>query len=109
VNRREEAAVVGRGAAPDGIVVFELSQLGPGAAPFLCDQLTAALADRPDVTTVLCDVGSIQRPTPHDLDHLARLRSTAMRLDRALRLRNASPQLRLLLELTGLGEVLVCD
>lgn len=90
--------------APD-TVSFDVRQMASGAGPFLCDQLAALLLEHPDARNVVCDVRSLVRPTPADLDHLARLRVVAARMERALRLRNVGPQLRLLLMLTGLDEV----
>jgi anti-anti-sigma regulatory factor len=92
------------GSPPDS-VVFELGPLAAGAAPFLCDQLTALLLDRPEARWVWCDVSAIVRPAPSDLDHLARLRVAAARLDRTVRLRGVTPRLATLLALTGLAEV----
>jgi anti-anti-sigma regulatory factor len=86
-------------------LLFDVGPLPPGAGPFLCDQLAALLADRPDAAVVVCDVSAVERPTPADLDHLARLRLTARRADRELVLRGVGPRLSLLLALTGLGEV----
>jgi anti-anti-sigma regulatory factor len=86
-------------------VVFELGRHARGAAPFLCDQL-AALLDRSAARVVVCDVAGLERPGPADLDHLARLRTTARRHGREMRLRGVRPELRLLLELTGLWSVL---
>lgn len=83
-------------------VVFTLDQLGPGAGPFLCDQLAALLTDRPDAVVVVCDVSALERPTPADLDHLGKLRTTARRMGRDLELSGVGPRLRLLLTLTGL-------
>ena len=95
---------VPEGSPPDA-VVFELGPLAAGAAPFLCDQLTALLLERPEARSVWCDVSAIVRPTPSDLDHLARLRVAAARMERTVRLRGAAPRLAVLLTLTGLAEV----
>lgn len=93
--------------APDAgaEVVFELGQHARGAAPFLCNQL-AAILEGSAARTVVCDVAGLERPGPADLDHLARLRATARRHGREMRLRGVRPELRLLLELTGLSSVL---
>jgi hypothetical protein len=91
--------------SPPGTVVFELGPLAAGAGPFLCDQLTALLLDRPEADTVICDVAALERPTPQDLDHLGRLRVAAARLDRRVRLRGVGVRLGLVLTLTGLGDV----
>ncbi|MFJ8201126.1 STAS domain-containing protein [Streptomyces sp. NPDC096152] len=72
---------------------------------FLTDQLAALLTAWPDAAVVVCDVSAVDQPRAADLDHLARLRLTAQRAGRALVLRGVGPRLRLLLALTGLGEV----
>ncbi|MFB7666970.1 hypothetical protein ACFC1R_23980 [Kitasatospora sp. NPDC056138] len=87
-------------------VEFTLVPPPPGAGPFLADRLAALLTARPDAALVICDVSAVDRPGPADLDHLARLRLIARRAGRELLLRGAGPRLRLLLALTGLGEVL---
>jgi ABC-type transporter Mla MlaB component len=69
----------------------------------LCDRVCALL---PAVAVAYCDVSSV----PADavtVDALARLQLAARRRRSVVRLRNASPQLRDLVELMGLTEVLV--
>jgi hypothetical protein len=100
------AADDGRGSdsGPPGFVLIRLGPLAPGAGPFLADQLTALLLDRPDTRIVVCDVSLLDRPTPVDLDHLGRLALAAGRQRCGLRLRGTPDRLRLLLVLTGLDE-----
>ncbi|MEU2726069.1 STAS domain-containing protein [Streptomyces smyrnaeus] len=88
-------------------VEITFGPLRPGAGPFLCDQLAALLANRPDAAVVVCDVSAVERPTPADLDHLAQVRLAARRVGRDLVLRGVGPrpQLVLVLVLTGLGGV----
>lgn len=90
-------------------VEFTVGPLPPGAGPFLTDQLAALLADHPSAVVVRCEVSAVERPTPADLDHLARLRLTARQAGRELVLAGVPPRLRLLLELTGLAEVFGCS
>jgi anti-anti-sigma regulatory factor len=52
------------------------------------------------------DVSGLDRPGPTELDQLARLRLAAARDGHPLVLRGAGERLRLLLELTGLAELL---
>jgi anti-anti-sigma regulatory factor len=51
-------------------------------------------------------VSAIERPTPADLDHLARLLLTARRAGRELALADPPERLRMLLLLVGLGGLL---
>lgn len=57
---------------------------------------------------VVVDVSALRDPDAEDLDRLARMQLAARRAGRRLRLDNASPQLRELLALAGLGEALGC-
>ncbi|WP_078887495.1 STAS domain-containing protein [Streptomyces sp. NRRL S-118] len=80
----------------------------PGDVPRLCEELGGLLAGQPRAgVPVECDVGGVTRPNLALLDALARLRLTAQRLGHPLTVRNAPPALCALLELTGLGAVLM--
>jgi hypothetical protein len=57
---------------------------------------------------VLCDVGSLSDADLATVDALARLQLGAMRLGCDVRLERAPPELRELLGLLGLGEVVRC-
>jgi hypothetical protein len=57
---------------------------------------------------ILCDAGRFRPPDLATVDALARLALAARRSGRELRLVNASPELRGLLGLVGLGGVLPC-
>ncbi len=59
----------------------------------------------PSLATIVCDVGPL-RPDAVTIDALARLQLAAGRRGREIRLRNASSELRELLELVGLADVL---
>lgn len=82
-----------------------------GSAPGerVADQVAALLDGLPDVRLVVCDVTALVRPGPADLHQLGRLRLVTRRRGCGLVLRNAGLRLRLLLELTGLDEVFVCE
>ncbi len=58
---------------------------------------------------VTCDVGAVGRPDVVTVDGLARLQLLAGRSGCRIRLRQACPELRDLLDLTGLLEVLPCS
>jgi len=59
-----------------------------------------------DDSFIECDVGALLRPDLGTINTLARLALSARRLDRRVCLRGTSPDLRELLTLTGLGDVL---
>ena len=59
-----------------------------------------------DAELVVCDVGGLVDPDAVTVDALARLQLTARRLGRRIRLRDPCGELRQLLALMGLGEVL---
>ncbi len=70
-----------------------------------CEHLQAVL-DQGDRGLVICDVAAIRRPTLGTLDVLARLQLAARRRGWHLRLHGAHSELRALLALAGLTEVL---
>jgi ABC-type transporter Mla MlaB component len=72
--------------------------------PALCERLSALLAGT-DADHVVCDVGALAEPDAVTVDALARLQLKAKRLGYRIWLRHASRELRALLELTGLVEV----
>ena len=56
-----------------------------------------------------CDVGAVTRPDAGTVDALARMQLTARRQGGRLELRRACGELRDLLELAGLTDVLPCE
>ena len=58
---------------------------------------------------VICDVGAVANPDAGTVEALARMQLTARRLGGRLMLRNACGELRDLLTLSGLRDVLPCD
>ncbi|MFJ2089765.1 STAS domain-containing protein [Streptomyces sp. NPDC087901] len=77
--------------------------------PRLCADLEAILATS-DATVVDCDVGGIVEPDLASVEAIARLSLVARRAGgRRLRLRATPPELRLLLDLLGLGDVVDLD
>jgi ABC-type transporter Mla MlaB component len=79
--------------------------LTPGDAAALCERARLEL-DRSGAPVLVCDVGALTRPDAGTVEALARLQLTARRLGRQIRLRHPSPELRELLELFGLTDVL---
>jgi ABC-type transporter Mla MlaB component len=72
--------------------------------PGLCARV-CRLLDASDATTVVCDVGA-HAADAVTLDALARLQLAASRRGKWIELHHTRAELRALLELTGLGEVL---
>ncbi|MFI6947168.1 STAS domain-containing protein [Streptomyces sp. NPDC050422] len=73
--------------------------------PRLCADLEAILATS-DAAVVDCDVGGVVEPDLASVEAVARLSLVARRSGgRRLRLRGTPPELQLLLDLVGLGEV----
>ena len=73
----------------------------------LCDRVCGLLAEgRPE--TALCDVRGVE-PSAATVDALARLQLAARRCGCTVRLRNASPDLRELVDFMGLTDVLPDD
>jgi ABC-type transporter Mla MlaB component len=72
--------------------------------PGLCDRVCVLLTENRG-RSVLCDVGSVE-PDAVAIDALARLQLGAGRHGCRVRLRGASPELRMLVEFMGLADVL---
>lgn len=104
--------------AADEPRVPPLHALGPGAMlmlvggpiarddiPRICERLRVLLDDsRAD--RVVCDVDAVAHPDAATIDALARLQLTAKRLGRRFELRGADAELRALLTLAGLRDIL---
>lgn len=90
---------------PRTVVLVVGGPIARGAVPRLCEQLRGLLVTR-RVDLVTCDVAALTPADATAIDALARLQLTARRLGRAIRLRDAPPELRELLTLTGLRDAL---
>ncbi|MCI0633615.1 MAG: STAS domain-containing protein [Actinobacteria bacterium] len=75
--------------------------------PALCKRVHA-IVDSCDADPVHCDVGGLDEPDALTVDALARLQLTALRLGRRLGFEDACGELRDLVELLGLADVLPC-
>ena len=73
--------------------------------PALCAQVSAML-EGDDAGRLVCHVAAIRVPDAVTVDALARIQLTALRHGRRITLRDASRELRELLELIGLGNVI---
>jgi hypothetical protein len=67
------------------------------------------LAERTRRSPVECDVGAVADPDADTIDAMARLQLTAVRLGVRFRFSRACEELRELLALTGLDDVLPCE
>jgi ABC-type transporter Mla MlaB component len=72
-----------------------------------CDETRSRLDECSD-ELVPCDVRSVRDPDAATIDALARLQLSARRHGRRIGLKDASPELRDLLALVGLSEVVPC-
>jgi ABC-type transporter Mla MlaB component len=79
--------------------------LTPADAAALCERARSEL-ERSDAEVLVCDVAALTHPDAGTVEALARLQLTARRLGRQVRLREPSRELRGLLDLFGLSEVL---
>ena len=95
-------------AGDPSIVVFVVeARLDHASARALTDRLLV-LTDGGIGRVVVCDVGVILDPDLATVDALARLALDARRAGCRIRLRQACPDLRNLLALAGLAEILPC-
>lgn len=90
-------------AAGMAVVVIE-GPIARADAARLCGTISA-MVERGDAGIVICDVGAVIDPDLGTVDVLVRLALTARRLGAALRLRHACGELRELLVLVGLTDV----
>jgi STAS domain len=74
----------------------------------LCDEVRE-LAERARRNAVECDVGEVTDPDADTIDAMARLQLAALRLGVRFRFSDACEELRDLLALTGLDDVLPCE
>ncbi|MGZ4801367.1 MAG: STAS domain-containing protein [Acidimicrobiia bacterium] len=72
--------------------------------PGLCARV-CRLLEGSDAELVVCDVSAFPHPDAVVIDTLARLQLASARRGKSLELRRASADLRALLELMGLGDV----
>jgi hypothetical protein len=74
----------------------------------MCERVRFML-DTAATGRVVCDVGAVTSPDAGTVEALARMQLTARRLGGRLMLRNACGELRDLLRVSGLSDVLPCD
>jgi ABC-type transporter Mla MlaB component len=91
---------------PSAIVLALGGPIARADIPSLCERVRSLLGVG-GAGAVDCDVGSLE-PDAVTVDALARLQLTARRLGLRVRFKDAPPELRRLLCLMGLDEVLPC-
>ena len=80
-------------------------RLSGDAAAVLCERLVRLLDDA-RAPSVVCDLSAVDRADLDAVDGLARLQLAAHRRGRRMRLRGSSREMRQLIALLGLGDVL---
>jgi ABC-type transporter Mla MlaB component len=94
-----------RGAGTARLVLT--AQVGVADVPRLCERADALLRDR-GVGTLECDAGCVAGVDLGTIEALARLTLVTRRHMGRFTIAGASPELRDLLDLTGLGQVVPC-
>lgn len=92
------------GPGPSTVAVVVAGPIARADVPALCARVRVAL-ERSDAEQVVCYLGALVDPDVGTVDALARLALTARRLGRQVRLRHACGELRELLALVGLCDV----
>jgi ABC-type transporter Mla MlaB component len=91
---------------PRTIVLLFEGPIDPADVQGLCERLSALIGGC-DADVVICDVGAVDSNAV-TIDALARMQLTARRLGRQVRLRDACDELKDLLALIGLSDVVPC-
>lgn len=100
--------------AENPIALTVTGRVSRAVVPDLCAELERALAGPRGAalapgTAVDCDVGGVVRPDLTLVEAVARLGLVARRSGRTLRLRRVPPELRSLLDLVGLADVVTLE
>ena len=95
--------------ADSNTIVFALAgPIAPRDIRWMCERVRFLL-DSGDIHRVICDVEVVREPDAATIEVLARMQLTARRHGGRIELRRASAELRELLTLSGLADVLPCD
>jgi ABC-type transporter Mla MlaB component len=89
---------------PSTIVLVMTGPITRADVPILCDRIRVLL-EGSDADLVICDMGVLVKPDAATIEVLARLQLTARRLRRQVQVLDACGELRDLLALTGLSDV----
>jgi ABC-type transporter Mla MlaB component len=97
-------------AAPNpSTIVFALDgPIAPEDVRWMCERVRS-LVQASGTGHVICDVGAVVHPDAVTVEALARMQLTARRLGGRLKFQNACGELRDLLSVSGLSDVLPCD
>ena len=106
---REPTVEMRESRAPSGPITSAIfisgGPISPGDIPELCARARALLCGSKDLH-IACDVGELVRPDAAAVDALARLQLFACREGRRITIRRACGELRCLVDLMGLSDVL---
>jgi ABC-type transporter Mla MlaB component len=96
-------------AVPDrSPIVFALNgPVAPEDISWMCERVRFLLESSSE-DEVICDVGAVSEPDAGTVEALARMQLTARRLGSRVILRNACGELKDLLTVSGLSDVLPC-
>jgi ABC-type transporter Mla MlaB component len=98
----------GPDSSPPTLALVIAGQVARDNGAALCERVRALLGDS-DARLVVCDVAGLSDADIATIDALARLQLTARRLGGTIRLRHAPVELRELLVMAGLAEVVPCS
>jgi ABC-type transporter Mla MlaB component len=90
---------------PGRMVLIVSGPIGRTNAATVCERVRELLQNC-DASAIVCDVGALVDPDVMTVDTLARVQLTARRAGHRIRLRHACNELKQLLDLMGLSEVL---
>jgi anti-anti-sigma factor len=93
---------------PDTTILVFNGRIEHAEIPLICKWAGPLLADR-HAGLLVCDVSDVVHPDAVTLDALARLQLTAKRMGHKVVIRHASHQLKDLLDITGLKDVVSAE
>jgi ABC-type transporter Mla MlaB component len=91
------------------VVLFVEGRVARSDIPALCERVRGLAALSDCGQPIVCDVGLITKSDVVVVDALAQMQLAAQRRGRCIRVRCAPPELRSLLVLVGLDDVLPCS
>jgi ABC-type transporter Mla MlaB component len=108
VTQPRRPSADGGGRSRRSVVLVIHGTVTPGAITGLCSRVRTLLDD-PGVDELTCDLSGVVDPDATVLEALARMQLTARRLHRSIRLRHVQPEMRALLALAGLTDIVPTD
>jgi anti-anti-sigma regulatory factor len=107
-NGKDSALSPPPGTGSQEPVLVIAGRLSGDAAAVLCERLVRLLDDG-RARSVVCDLSAVDRADLAAVDGLARLQLAAHRRGRRMRLRGSSREMRQLIALLGLGDILPAE